>query len=333
MRPIRVSMKLMVLVLCILAPLYALAEQSTVNADTSREAREILEKMTVSARRLNYDGVFVYSRGDQLDSMRIIHKVDESGEVEKLISLTGSTREVIRNNDDVTCIFSDNKTVMVDKGSSDSKFLPSNLPESIEQISAHYTFSVMGDDRIAARPTRIVQIMPKDEHRYIYRIWIDAENFLVLKSTVIDMQDKTLETVLFTHIDTPDEIPSDMMSPMNASDYSWYTNEQHDDFKSDTPSQWRVQWLPSGFLMKDSEVQKLSTGQQPREHLVYSDGLATVSLFIEKLDNNKKPMNGFLSLGAVNAFTTSTDNYQVTAVGELPAQTVHKIASSVIHNK
>ena len=191
----------------------------------------------------------------------------------------------------------------------------------------------MGDDRIAARPTKIVQIMPKDEHRYIYRIWIDAENFLVLKSAVIDMQDKILETVLFTHIDTPAEIPSDMMSPMNASDYSWYTNEQHDDFKSETPSHWRVQWLPSGFLMKDSELQKLSTGQQPREHLVYSDGLATVSLFMEKLEKNKEPMNGFLSLGAVNAYTTSTDDYQVTAVGELPAQTVHKIASSVVHIK
>ena len=297
--------------------------------DTSEQAREILEKMASATRNLNYDGVFVYSRGNQLDSMRIIHKVDEEGEVERLISLTGANREVVRGKEDVTCIYSDNQTVLVEKGGANN-FLPSNLPESIVRISAYYDFRILGNDRIAGRETTIIEIMPKDEHRYVYRLWIDSETSLMLKSSVVNMQEKTLETVLFTQIDIPHEISNDLITPMNASDYAWHTNEQKLDLINQQESQWKVQWLPNGFSMESIKAQVLSPKQQPMEHLVYSDGLATVSLYIEKTEAGKDPMNGYVSLGAVNAYTIGTEDHQITVVGELPAQTVHKIASSII---
>ncbi len=322
----------------LIVPIELLAGTMFSEDETSDQAREILQKMTSATKTLNYDGVFVYSRGDQIQSMRIIHKVDEMGEFEKLISLTGANREVLRNNDDVTCIFSDNKTVLVDKGNnSGNQFLPSNLLQSIDSISSYYYFSVLGHDRAAGRDATVVLISPKDEHRYSYKMWIDDEHYLVLKSTVQDLQEHTLETVMFTQIDIAKDIPSAMLAPMNAPDYAWYTNEasnsdEHD--AVDASSNWQVRWLPAGFTMHDADLQPLSGGQQePVEHLVYSDGLATVSLFIEKLVNKKKPMNGFLARGAVNAFTTTTNKYQITAVGEVPAKTVHKIATSVARSE
>lgn len=299
---------------------------------TAEEAREILHKMSEARQSLNYDGVFVYSRGSQLQSMRIIHKVDESGEVEKLISLTGANREVVRENDDVTCIFSDNKTVLVDKGEDKTEqFLPTKLPQSIDAISQYYYFSVIGSDRAAGRDATVILIAPKDEHRYAYKMWIDKEHYLVLKSTIEDLQEHTLETVMFTQIEIGHEIPADLLTPMNATDYNWFTNESHHspEEKVVENTGWDVRWLPAGFSMHDADLQAMSSDRQPVEHLVYSDGLATVSLFIEKLVDGKQPMNGFLTRGAVNAFTTSNQEYQITAVGEVPAKTVHKIAMSV----
>jgi sigma-E factor negative regulatory protein RseB len=318
----------------LIASSFSVAEEGGVaQQDNLPDARQLLEKMTSATRNLNYDGVFVYSRGNQLESMRIIHKVDEEGEVERLISLTGSSREVVRDNGDVTCIYSDDRSVMVDKGASDSKFLPSNLPKSISQISDYYSFTVKGEDRIAGRPTYVVEITPKDENRYVYRLWIDKESSLVLKSAIVNMQGGILETVLFTNIELPTEIPSDLMTPMSVPGYTWYTSEEPPTLESLYDSEWQAGWLPNGFSMHESGVQTLSDGQNPVEHQVYSDGLATVSLYIEKLEKDKDPMNGYLTLGAVNAFTVSSDEYQITAVGELPAQTVRKIASSVNHGQ
>ena len=300
-------------------------------------ARNILEKMSSATHKLNYDGVFVYSRGNQLDSMRIIHKVGEQGEIERLISLTGANREVVKNNKDVTCIYSDNQTVMVNKGGS-NKFLASNLPESIARISAYYHFRVLGEDRVVGRATDIIEIMPKDDYRYTYHFWVDRETHLMLKSTIVNMQGKTLETVLFTQIDFPHEITNDVMTPMNTTNYSWHTNEEKQNLTSQDESQWEIQWLPDGFTMESTNEQFFAEKKQPLEHLVYSDGLATVSLYIEKIDKDKQPMNGYVSLGAVNAYTAPKEGFQVTVVGELPAISVHKIASSVTrkstdHNK
>ncbi len=309
------------------AQVNAAAENSS-----AEQAQNLLEKMSSATHNLNYDGVFVYSRGNQLDSMRVIHKVDEKGEFERLISLTGPSREVVRDEQNVTCIYSDNQTVMVDKGGL-NKFLATNFPEAISRIRGHYRFQVLGKDRIAGRPTHIIEIMPKDDYRYSYRLWLDSDTSLMLKSAVVNMQEKVLETVLFTQIDILHEISSELMIPMNAADYSWHTNEQKSDPASEHVSLWNIQWLPGGFSMESSHEQVFSEKQYPLEHLIYSDGLATVSLYIEKLGKDKEPMNGYVSLGAVNAFTISKENHQITVVGELPAKTVHKIASSVVLKK
>ncbi|MFK8067509.1 MAG: MucB/RseB C-terminal domain-containing protein [Gammaproteobacteria bacterium] len=304
------------------------------NGDSSSEqALEMLERMSSATRSLNYDGVFVYSRGDQLESMRIIHKVDEQGEKERLISLTGASREVVKDDQDVACFYSDNQTVMVDKGGS-NKFLSVNFPESIARIRGFYNFQVLGKDRVAGRDTNIIELMPKDEHRYIYHFWVDEETGLMLKSAIVSLQEKPLETVLFTHIEIRREIPSDLMTPMDAESYEWHTNEQTLEQTTQDPSQWKVQWMPVGFSMESTNKQLFSGIKQPVEHLVYSDGLATVSLYIERVDASAKgkAMNGYVSMGAVNAYTHSQEDYQVTVVGELPAKTVHKIASSVVHN-
>src|SRR5918996_1609169 len=193
--------------------------------DTSVQARLIINQMTVATKTLNYDGIFVYIRGGHVASMRIIHKADDNGEQERLISLSGPAREVIRKKGEVTCIFPDNRAVMVDKRPP-HHFLASALPQPIEKIADFYSFSVLGGDRIAGRPTWVVEIRPKGEDRYGYRLWIDTSTHLLLRSNIIDASGKVLEQVLFTAIETPPDISPEMLkSSINGQGYTWYTNE------------------------------------------------------------------------------------------------------------
>ncbi len=298
--------------------------------DTSAQARAILNQMTLATKTLNYDGTFVYIRGSHVSSMRVIHKVDDKGEHERLISLSGPAREVIRNNHEVTCIFPDNRAVVVDK-SPPRQLLASALPQPIEKIAEFYSFSVLGGDRIAGRPTWVVEILPKGGDRYGYRLWIDTSTHLLLRSNIIDTSGRVLEQVLFTAIDTPRHIPAEMFEPLiNDQGYTWYTNETPASAAADVKAAgWRIGWLPQGFVMRERKVHAMAPHQDSVNHLVVSDGLATVSVFVEKLERKTDRLEGLSSVGAVNTYSTTANGHQITVVGEVPAATVRQIAASV----
>ena len=311
----------------VLSVLFA-AETAAPGKDTSAEATELLNKMSKASKALNYDGTFVYLRGNHLDTMRIIHKAEAGGEAERLISLTGPAREVVRDKSAVTCIFPENRSVMVEK-SRPHKILPTNLPQPIQQVSAFYGFSVIGHDRIAGRETRIVAIRPRDTFRYGYRLWLDDATDLLLKSDVIDSHGHALEQILFTDLKLPQSIDDALLKPtVNGYGYTWYTNEP-DPADVTVDSKWTVGWLPKGFTMREKEVNAMATSRSPVYHMVFSDGIATVSVFVEKLEGKAERMEGFSSMGAVNAYSTMAGDHQITVVGEVPRITVRHMAASV----
>ena len=313
---------------------YLLCYSATLTADnTSLQARQLINQMSQAARLLNYDGTFVYSRGDRMDTMRIIHKATDEGEHERLISLTGFAREVIRDNRSVTCIFPDNQAVMVEK-SRPRQLLSGQLPEPIEKIAEFYDFSVAGIERVAGRSTQVVNILPVDDYRYGYQLWIDEGTQLLLKSELKDRQGKPLEQIMFTQIDIDSNVPDKLLEPeISGTGYTWYNNASDEAPVNSGNSDWKVTWMPKGFKMKDHEKQVTLTGTSPVDHMVYTDGLAIVSVFVERLNNDPDVMKGPSNLGGVNAFAVLANGYQITAVGEVPQETVQLMANSVTQNK
>jgi sigma-E factor negative regulatory protein RseB len=299
--------------------------------NTDPDALDLLNSMSAASRQLNYDGIFIYQRGGQMETMRLIHKRNENNEVERLVSLTGTAREVIRNNQSVTCIFSDDKSVVVEKSRS-NKFLTSTLPESIESISDLYSFSITGDERVAGRDTWIVSIQPQDTLRYGYRLWIDKEHNLLLKSELISGSGTTLEQIMFARMMVLDFIPDELLEPSIAkAGFTLFQNADRKNESTVTVSNWRAGWMPDGFAMSDFEKQQASANSNEMDHLVYSDGLAIVSVFVEKLRQASDAMTGATNLGAVNTYAMYTnDGYQVTAVGEVPQATVQRMALSIL---
>ena len=285
--------------------------------------------MSKASRDLNYDGIFIYRLGTQMETMRIIHKSGGNGSYEKLMSLTGSAREVIRDKEQVKCYFPDDKKVVVDK-SRMGKLVSGYLPNPINSISDYYHFELAGEDRIAGMEAWIVNIRPNDKYRYGYQLWIEKQSRLLLKSELKNQLGVTLEQIMFTQLHVKDEIDDALLKPsVSGEGYTWHNNSKDSQVEHQNEKKWQVTSMPTGFTMSEEEKNAMLISQMPVDHFVYSDGLAMVSVYVEKLKQQDKANTGLSSFGGVNTYSTHINGYQVTAVGEVPKATVQLMASSV----
>ncbi len=300
------------------------------SGNVTPDPQVLIDEMSKASRELNYDGVFVYRLGKQIDTMRIIHKSGGEGVYERLISLTGYAREVIRDKDQVRCFFPDNKAVVVEKSRS-GELISTYLPNPIQSISEFYVFEIAGEDRIAGLDAWIVNIRPIDKYRYGYQLWIDKESRLLLKSELKNQLGVTLEQIIFTQLSILEDIDDALLQPaVSGKDYTWYNNVINVSLEvNNSDKQWKVTWMPAGFSMSDHAKEPMMRSQIPVEHLIYSDGLAMVSIFVEKINQQPNADTGPSNFGGVNAYATHTDGYQITAVGEVPKTTVKLMADSV----
>lgn len=306
----------------------------TAAAADEADARAWLERMTESAQTVNYIGSFVYQRGERVNAMRIVHAAGEHGEREKLSSLSGPMREVVRDNQAVTCIFGDQQSVMVNKSRPRSP-LPVHFPTDIAGIERYYRLALEGSDRIAGRPCRVVALVPRDVYRYGRKLCLDEEKNLLLRSELTDNQGRVIELVMFTEIQFPDRIDDDAFKPdMDEKGFHLEREPDEDDSEVAAPasaaqSAWTVGDLPDGFTLMDHMRHRM--GRQPHEvdHWVFGDGLASVSVYIEAAEPGESDYNGVSSRGGLNAYGTMRDGYHVTVVGEVPLATLERIGKSV----
>ena len=293
-------------------------------------ARQWLDNMSRSLQSLDYDGTFVYYHDGKLEAMRIVHQASAAGEKERLMSLTGSAREVLRDDKAVTCIMPDNKSVMVGQSRPRQPF--PEVPEDLDSLSPYYQLRDVGEDRVAGLMTRVIDITPRDHYRYGYRFWIDTTNYMLLKFELSAVDGTAIEQVMFTGLRVGDRIPAAALEPSLTGDgYNWYRQGSGGENPAATPGQpdWTVKQLPAGFRMTDYQRKRLHHGGEQAEHMVFSDGLATVSVYVEKLAANNKAFTGLSNMGAMNAYGTVLDEHQVTVVGEVPAATVQSMAQLV----
>jgi sigma-E factor negative regulatory protein RseB len=209
---------------------------------------------------------------------------------------------------------------------------PSILPEQVGMLSRNYHFKFGDDDRIADRAARIILVRPKDHFRYGYRLWADRQSGLLLKADLVDENEKAIEQYMFTQIEIGKVLDDSLLKPHTPKqDLLWHGEKpttQKQIVKSNT---WIAGEMPSGYKLTSSMQRMIPVRDMPVHHLVYSDGVATVSVFIEKRDAKSatKVMRGTSRMGAVHAFGKALGEYQVTVVGEVPAATVEMIGESV----
>jgi sigma-E factor negative regulatory protein RseB len=294
------------------------------------EPKEWLERMNHALTSRNYVGVFTHMRGDRAETLRIIHRVRGKDVSERLQSLDGSEREFVREGDELTCYFPDKKMVLVERRSPDGPLLGA-LPAITDGDSLVYEIRGGERERLLGRTTRVVALHPRDEYRYGYRLWIDEQTSMPLKTQLCDRQGKVIEQILFSNIDLPERIPDSMFKPLvDASNYRWLrADRQIVTAAAAPPALWEAMRLPPGFRMANQSTQSLPGSKEPVAHLVFTDGVASVSVFVEPRKADSAAQQGAQRVGSSSTYSTIVDGHQVTAVGEVPPNTVQFIAKQV----
>ena len=304
------------------------------------DPREWLQKMNQALATRNYDGTFFHLSEGRVETMRIVHRVRAGRVDERLQSLDGSGREFVRNNDELTCYLPDQHTVLVEPRPDKGPFLGS-LPQFGADVNEFYRIESLPAARILGRAARVIAVNPKDQFRFGYRLWLDEKTAMPLKTQLCDSRGQVIEQIFFARLDMPDSIPDSELAPgVRTEGMRWVRQGPSHDASADL-SAYRASELPPGFHLTVAGAQTLGEATAPASHLVYSDGLATVSVFVEAppagapaTENSpagpaEPPMQGLARVGSGYAFSTVVQGHQVTAVGEVPAQTVEFIAHSV----
>lgn len=311
------------------AAVVCLLASAVAHAGAAVDARTWLERMSQALVQCNYDGRFIHSTDTQSETMRIVHRNLRGKITERLVSLDGMGREYIRTNTDVTYYMPDKRAVLVESRP-DSDALLTLIPEYKPGLEAYYDISTGPVTMVLGRKAQLLTVQPRDEYRYGYRLWLDDETALPLKSQLFDRHGRVIEQVAFAELSVREHVADrDLLPAVDATAFEWTRHEIRRRTVTQDMVGWRVLNLPPGFKLKVTRLQPLMGSSTPVRHLVYSDGLATVSIFIEEVTSSEDPGTGWQKVGAAYAFHSDVQGFQITAVGEVPAVTVKHMVSSL----
>ncbi|EDY85809.1 MucB/RseB [gamma proteobacterium HTCC5015] len=301
----------------------------SLNADDASPV-EWLKGMCDAMQNQSYTGTFVYLHGNSMESMRVVRRHTDAGSDEKLVSLNGEPREILRRNNVVTQILPKLGVVTVNKARVRSQ-LPLSVPMEIDGIERYYQLSLEGVERVAGRRCQVLSLKPRDSYRYGHRLWIDESSRLLIKSDLLDTQGDVLEQIMYTELEVSPQLTDAMFEPEFDTAGLKRRELGHADQQQLLMSdhQWRVSRAPQGFMLTTHERRGASESAAV-EHMVYSDGMATVSVFVEPLAKGENmPVEGHSRMGALNAYGRVQGSHKVVVVGEVPAATVKQLSESV----
>jgi sigma-E factor negative regulatory protein RseB len=314
---------------CVAACLVAFSAHA--EEDPGKEARAWLERMSEALATRNYDGLFIHTTGSQAETMRIVHRVEQGRSLERLVSLDGSGREIVRTRDEVHAYLPDRRVVLVEPRGDDGSLLKA-LPTPGPQLDRYYDLSVRKGGRLLGREVAVIDVRPRDIYRYGYRLWLDDETAMPLRSLVADGAGNPIEHIRFTQLEVKDEIPARDIEPtVDASGFRWIRTGRKLAAMPQMPTSggWRPLRVPPGFRLVASRLQSIPGSPMPAQHLIFSDGIAAISVFIEPgAPSGPRPPESS-TMGSANAYSTNVKGHVVTAIGEVPAATVREIANSV----
>jgi sigma-E factor negative regulatory protein RseB len=302
-------------------------------AQHNHDANGWLKKIYRATQTLSYTGTFVYQQGGHSETSRITRQVDASGDYEKLVSLDGTPREVVRFGDEVKCYLPESQTVKIDKHGGVRGF-PALLPAQISNLAEYYEIIKRGTARFAEFECQEIVLTPKDALRYGYQLWADKASGMLVKARVFNERGETVEQFTFTELSIGRGPGREKRrATIEARSKDWRIEQAAVVPTNLADAGWTIRADIPGFH-KVVEVMRTLEKSRPVGQQVYSDGLAAVSVFIEPLAGRAEPLQpGLSSIGAVNIYTREVANHAVTVVGETPAASVRRIAQTVEYRR
>jgi len=295
-------------------------------AQGAADAHDWLRRIYRATQTLSYTGTFVYQHDRRSETSRIARRADANGSIERLEVLDGEPREIVRTADGVSCYLPKTRTLKVDRNGAGRGF-PSMLPAQFGELLQHYRLRLGATDRVAGRPCQTLRLEPRDGLRYGHALCADLESGMLLRAIALDEAGDPVERFTFTEL-VIGEVAPEAVAPRHAT-RAWRIEEASVQPANLEAHGWRVDADLPGFH-KVVEVTRVLQARQPVGQVVYSDGIAAVSVFIEPTGSQSEPLApGAATVGGINIYVREVDGHVVTVVGETPAISVRRIAERV----
>lgn len=308
------------------------AQSTSPAADTSPTLNDWLVRWHEASKNRAYTGTFVVSTNQTISSAKIWHVCDGQQQLERVDALTGPARTTIRRNEAVITFVPESKLSVSEKRESLNTF-PSLLQTSVPTLGEHYTLKHQaGADRVAGFDADVVDLVPRDDFRFGYRVWSEKKTSLILKLQTLDAQSRVLEQVAFSELqlDAPVRIGDLLRAMKQRAGYS----SQKIELVHTTPQTqgWQLKHTVPGFMTVACHFREQAQPIEPNQQAlqwVLSDGLASVSAFIESFDPRRHTQEGQMAAGSTHSLSRRYAHYWVTWVGEVPFKTLSRFAAAL----
>jgi sigma-E factor negative regulatory protein RseB len=285
-----------------------------------------LDRMAAAVETTNCEGTVLRMRNGTFEALKVVHIVTDGVIRERVVVQEGNGLEIIRNGNEVQCILPDKQSVLVEEWN-DKQALFSSLPSSDIRFGSEYDVSIVRTERVAGRKSVLLAIRPHDDYRFGYRVWLDEATGFPLQTKLLGDDGKAIEQVKFADIKFGEDIQlSALAASVSTENFTWFTAPKRAISRA-VEIDWETGDLPPGFRPVETHAETLPDANELVTHILFSDGLASVSVFIEPSKAEKTSHRS--RVGLSNSFSSYQNGYRITAVGEVPAATVERIAKSM----
>jgi sigma-E factor negative regulatory protein RseB len=314
-----------------LVALPALAQTATppTTKEPSRSLTEWLTRIHEASRQRAYQGTLVVSAGANMSASKIWHVCDGVQQMERVETLTGAPRTTIRRNNDVITFAPDSKTAWVEKRESLSLF-PELLRAPSNAIPEHYGVRELGVDRVAGHLADRIEVVPRDALRFGYQIWAEQKTGLVVKMQTLGAQGSVLEQVAFSELQLNAPVRMDALKSQMGDTRGYEVHKPTMKKTTAAAEGWRLKEPIPGFASMSCHTRGSAGAAEPASmQWVFSDGLASVSLFVETFDPQRHNAEKSAVVGATHSFARRLDGHWVTALGEVPTSTLRRFVQAL----
>jgi sigma-E factor negative regulatory protein RseB len=284
-----------------------------------------LNHMSAAVQSTSYEGTVIRIKDGSAEALKVVHTIKDGVIMEKVVAQEGNGLEIIRTGNEVHCILPDRKSVLVEEWD-DQSTLFSTLPGSDIRFGNEYDVAIVRKDRVAGRETIMLAIRPHDGYRYGHRIWLDTETSFPLQTQLIS-DGSAIEQVKFADITLNQEIHASRLEPSYSTENFTWLRQPSGHVGTVVETRWISEELPAGFRAVSTHEETMKGSDEAITHILFSDGLANVSVFIAA--NSGKLAAGSARVGGSNSFGIENGDFEITAIGEVPAITVEQIATSM----
>lgn len=288
---------------------------------------EWMERLHNAARNRAYTGTFVVQSGSEMAVSKIWHVCDGRQQLERIETLTGAPRITLRRNDEVMTFVPERQMVLKERRDA-LRIFPDFLRTPSQKIEAYYQAWKAGHERVAAVDAEVVDVLPKDDLRHGYRIWSESTTGLVVKLQTRDVSGNVLEQVAFTELQLNAPVKTEALARQMSNTKGLRVVQPQI-----TPTQaeshgWRLKSDVPGFQSMSTQVRSYGEGQTTVQW-IFSDGMASVSLFLQSFDAARHKQEGALADGVMQSVSKRMGDHWVTAMGEVPAETLGLFMQSI----